>query len=134
MIFFTSCLCLSLRTWVPKCFWNFLDMFMCISCHKNYSWVGFLQNFQFFQFSNFFLTGLMDWSWSLIDKKCLDFRPKISSWFDCCSIDWNFPKISFDRCLNPLDHLKLENFKFLSLWQISFVLFYHFSSTPLDPS
>ena len=84
-----------------KWFWNFLDVFMCISCHKNCFWVGFLQNFQNWKF----FTGSIDRNRLSTNWKYPVFKPKLYAWFDQCSI--------------PLDRSKfISNFK--GFWQISF--------------
>ena len=84
-----------------KWFWNFLDVFMCISCHKNCFWVGVLQNFQNWKF----LIGSINRNRLSTNWKYPVFRPKLYAWFDQCSI--------------PLDRSKfISNFK--GFWQISF--------------
>ena len=103
---------------------KFLDVFMCISYHKNCFWVGFLQNSKIF-------TDSINWNRLLTNWKCLVFKPKLYAWFDRLKI----PSLPIRSMPNSSRPIEIWIFRILKAFDRSvFVLSHHLSFTPLDPS
>ena len=115
-VIFTSCLFLSLRTWVK----NVFEIFLMCSCAFHVIKIAFEMFFCKISKIRKFFTGLIDQIWFSTDRKCPNFRSKLSAWFDWCLIDAWLIEISQKSLLIDARFLttdwnsKFSNFKVLT--------------------